>query len=377
VKVRYYGHVGERSGYGVAARAMCRALVTAGVELEIRPIERRTSLAVLDEGSNLLLAPYLRRPDELTEPDVAIVHTLPLDCASVPFEGHLEETPWVAYTTWEAMSPVPDVMVSLLSTFDQVWVPSSATERTFMGTADEVTTRVMPHAYDPDLMYSDGTAEASGRFRFLYVGAWTSRKNVAGLLRAWAMAFSSADPVELWIHSAGASQEAFGVALHQTGLLPEQLAKVRLLNEPLTPQQMTSQYRMTDCFVTASRGEAWNLPAFEAMLHRRHVIAPSPAGSDDFLRDTSADLIGGMAVPAGVDVKVTGKTGAGLNLEIVGAQGLTSRAKWLEPDLVRIAEAMRDTFATKRRDLRVKYNPEDRYSYEAVGKLALEHLEDL
>lgn len=396
MKVRYYGHIGERSGYGVAAREMCRALVTAGIDLEIRPLERRVMLEILDGGSNLPLASYLRPPSELEQPDIVIVHTLPLDCSQVLAHAIAEELehhdlPWVAYTTWECMN-APPAIHDALSRFDQVWTPSKASALALMNHIELATSQyqiipfaedrhradvhVMPHAYDVESIHLDGLAH-DGPYRFLYVGAWTSRKNPSGLLRAFAHAGFRPDEAEIWMHSAGTSNEAFAIAHAQTGCHTS-MARVRFLYEPLSWHLMLKQYRAVDCFVTASRGEAWNLPAFEAMLHRRHVIAPSPAGSDDFLIGTSAKLVDrGMASPAGVDVSLTSSDGKSADLRVIGAQGISSRSLWWEPDLFELAKAMRDAVDNQRRHLSLQYNPADRYSYEAVGKLALKHLEDL
>ena len=116
LRVRYYGHVGQLTGYGRAAADMCMSLLAAGpdaVELEIVPLGAPTK-----EEAALALARYvplrdcLRRAEDLhLEPDVCIVHTLPLDCGTVLDRAFDDpdldpELPWVAYTTWEAASPI-------------------------------------------------------------------------------------------------------------------------------------------------------------------------------------------------------------------------------------------------------------------------------
>lgn len=402
MKVRYYGHVGARSGYGVAARGMCRALIEAGVELEIRPLERRVELAVVDDGCDaILLAPHLRAPADLSRPDVVIVHTMPADCEKVLSvacrdEGAPEGVGAVAYTTWEAISPAPlPIKEGIGLLFDQVWSPSSASAGGFAVNWDlearhpvapgGTPIHTVPHAFDPELLGRAPSRDREGMmagqpYRFLYVGAWTSRKNPAGLIRAFAFADFEPNEAELWIQSTGTPRETFGVALHQTGCVDDRLARVRFFNEPLSAMAMREQYRNADCFVTASRGEAWNLPAFEALLERCHIIAPGREGSDTFLEETSAHLVmDGMTMPAGVDVRITGQTpaGDGVYIETIGAQGLSSRCLWWEPDLAELACAMRAAVEQTKRELTVHYDPVDRFSYGAVGELALKHLEKL
>src|SRR4051812_17213220 len=77
--VHYYGHVGQRSGYGRAATDLCKALHRAGVTLQIRPLcdPSQVDLEMVGE-----LAPLLTRVcSEI--PDAAIIHTLPYDCRKV------------------------------------------------------------------------------------------------------------------------------------------------------------------------------------------------------------------------------------------------------------------------------------------------------
>src|SRR6185295_1274929 len=127
-------------------------------------------------------------------------------------------------------------------------------------------------------------------FKFYYVGAWTQRKNPTGVIRAFCHAFTRADPVQLLLQCSGASLESIAAAAGSSGMGSERAPSIRPSVAPLTDEGILDLHRTADCFVTASRGEAWNLPAFDAMLAGRHVIAPRGQGSDDFLEDTSAAL---------------------------------------------------------------------------------------
>jgi glycosyltransferase involved in cell wall biosynthesis len=387
MRVRYYGHVGRLTGYGQAGADLCMSLLAAGAELEIGVIGKPppSEAAVALEHYDALRA-RLRHEHEMTTPDVVIVHTLPLDCARVVELVGCGDSPCVAYTTWEAASAMPEEVTTALGDFDQVWVPSyqawcamGGTPTIFDGRSDRLV--IVPHAFDP------ATLEERRRksfnfdlgYRFYYSGAWTSRKNPAGILRAWAMAFGKDDGpgVGLVLHCPGAHQEQFAIALHQTGLTPDQMAPVVFRTQPLSDMEYLDLHRKHDCFVTATRGEAWNLPAFDAMLAGRHVIHPIGMGADDYLEDTSAHRYGGMLAPASVDVTVTERMAGVVKLSIVGAQGLSSRSTWLEPNLVVLADAMKSAYRGRCRDLTIDYDVADRYGYPAVGKTALTALEDL
>lgn len=314
LRTRIYSHAHQDTGYGRAARDMLTALDRAkGMELEFRQVGA--------PGARDDIPGRLHRPIET--PDVVIVHTLPGDCSRVlELEGLLQgEGPkLVAYTTWEALT-MPDVIAdSLLENFDQVWVPSKATQAAFAplpgaGPRLAKTTRVIPHCYDEhagfpailprESMGISPTSPDPSRFRFYWVGAWTARKNPMGLMRAFALAFGPDDHVELIMHSPGCTTDMFIAALAQTGLEQAQLPAITLSNRFMDATALASLHRNVDCFVTAARGEAWNLPAFDAMLAGRHVISQYGLGSDEYLARTTAELTDGWEAPAHVDVELT------------------------------------------------------------------------
>src|SRR5688572_4829859 len=107
MKVRYYGHIGQKTGYGRAASDLCMALLGAGVELEIRPLSPPLQRVFSDPY--LPLASCVRLEPELDpNPDAVIVHTIPVDCRNIqdivmsgPSPSRTS-APWIAYTTWEA-----------------------------------------------------------------------------------------------------------------------------------------------------------------------------------------------------------------------------------------------------------------------------------
>lgn len=373
--VRYYGHVGQESGYGEAAAETCMAILSAGLDLEI------STTADACHRRFLPLARCFRDESALSTPDVVIVHTLPMGCGTVLKRADLRarypNALLVAYTTWEGACKIPPAMVQALSGFDQVWVPSHETA-TWMVIPDVY---CVPHACDEDRAAMLGRSNDLARsvmsggsrpYMFYYVGAWTGRKNVEGVIRAYTRAFVQTDSVELLILSAGAPPSACQVAMIQTGLRPDETPPVSFIYDRITDEAIVSLHRGADCFVTATRGESWNLPAFDALLAGRHIISPGGLGSDAFLGETSADLYGSHAVPASWDVRLVNHDGEempdGVRAQPRGIDGLSVRNEWREPDLM--ALALRMVSAYKDRPvLRVSYDPVARFGRRAVGQL--------
>lgn len=355
------------------------ALLAAGAELEIRtllPTRGATYETLKFEDAYFPLASRLKADADLDpKPDAVIVHTLPGDCATVlrlakdgP-GGFTNQPITVAYTTWEALG-APAFIVDAYDVFDEVWHPSIASRDGFRANSpDAVAMRVVPHAFDENEIERRRELVDPGDdgvYRFYYVGAWNGRKNPLGLVRAYAYAFSKNDPVELMLQCAGAPDGAMVQALHSTNLVG-QLPPIRFSSQRVTDEEIRALHAVADCFVTATRGEAWNLPCFEAVLAGRHVIAPERQGHEEFLVSTSAAIYLAHRTPAIVDLRIS----AGMPTQAVGAQGLSSKSLWLEPDLVDLAGCMRKAFADRSRYLTIGYDLAGRFGYRAVGELAL------
>lgn len=373
--IRYYSHLQQSTGYGRAALELAQALDRGRVELELRTLGPRDT----DWSPEAFSIPLIR---PIANPDAVIVHTLPGDCHRVlEIEGLRRGAgpKLVAYTTWEALTAPAAITDPLFERFDQVWVPSRPNYTAFGGrepaTASQL--QVVPHCYDDvERLLPDPRAHDGDRFRFYWVGAWTARKNPQGLITAFAHSFLPGSRAELVIHSPGCSHDQFVSALAATGLQQSELPPITLSNKFLGADSLAKFHRDSDCFVTASRGEAWNLPAFDAMLAGRHIICQYGLGSDEFLADTSADLVDGWESPAQVDVTLTSSSTGEVRVKTMGAQGLTARSLWLEPSLTSLGNAMLSAFDARRRNIILRYHPAERFGYAAVAKQVLHVLEE-
>lgn len=393
MRILYVGHVGHKSGYGRAATDNVRALIRAGADVQI------ARMNTIDLPPDL--AP---RAASSRGYDAMIVHTLPMDC---PQAAHIAMTDFgapqklVAYTTWETLTAPAHVALPLgEALFSEVWTPSRASMHAFTHHDDAYeydshleNVHVIPHCFDPQNEHvatsmHDGSDRArGGRVRFYWIGEWTARKNPMGVIRAFCHAFNKEDDVELVMHSKGADLVTCYAALAQTGLQQNQIPPITITNSELTDEQLWTFHRSGDVFVSASRGEAWNLPCFEALLAGKLIIAPDELGSDDFLGSNRDELVmtNAMKIPvhtdiAHVSVKAVqqGPLGSGqIGFQTQGAQGLTSKRLWNEPDLVAMSMEM---YAAGRcvRDAgecgQAYYSLTDHFGYDSVAKLMLERL---
>lgn len=385
MRIRYYCHAGLETGFGRAALDYALALARhGGVELDLRLLPSTSSLP--ERGRELA-----KCVNAGGEPDVVLVHTLPRDCYRVIQIEGLHDIPNVAYTTWEALS-LPEQIGWDLFEFDAVATPSyrSATpirERfasyfdTGLGMhrieAECINTvKIVPHTYDPAVLtpFGDNDNTDRGFYDFYYVGAWNRRKNVDGLVRAFIHAFGDDPTVHLDLRCAGAPRHAFLGACAAAGHPDPK--NIHFDNARISDERMRDVVRISECFVTATRGEAWNLPAFEALIGNRHVIAPANMGHEDFLARTSADLVDVTPTPAALDVSMEELPNGALRVAVSGPTGITSRVEWLEPDLIALSHAMQAARARRARTIESEYDVARRFSYEAVAPQLIAVLEE-
>ena len=380
MKIRYYGHNGLCTGYGRAADEMVEALAAAGAELEVRPLADPETW-----NRSVAVSRFFRTDDQLTRPDRIIIHTLPLSVAAatvlVSRTPDVAGVPMVGYTTWEALD-VPAVIENALQEVDALWVPSHATLRAFDSLVGK-RVDVVPHAYDDTCRYqTTDPRPVDAPFTFYYVGQWTIRKNPAGLVRAFCAEFDKRESVRLFLQCKDTPKLARVHAMFSTGLPEEEWPDVVLSSKTLSEPELWAIHQMADVFVSASHGEAWNLPAFEAMLAGRHIIAPREQGSDNFLRDTTAALYrSGQSAPAAADIRIThappGSPPGAINVQRTIADGLSCRCQWQEPDLGSLRAHMRHAFEARNRTLRVGYDVAAAFGRKAVGQRALQLLQEI
>jgi len=399
LRVRYYCHAGLPTGFGRCALEYALALTRhTDVDLDLRLIPS-TSVDAFLAGRGAELRSSLTNH---LDPDVVMVHTLPRDCSKVlDIERISTSTPVVAYTTWETHTMAEEVAADLEASFNRVLTPSLMSAQAISrGTGDCPGAQdrlagapegchdwlaVVPHCFDETAWPWPHNQEFAQRlnrspsdhYAFYYVGAWNDRKNVDGLVRAFA--YCVAQKVEpfracLILQCPKADQRRYLRAAAATGI--DLSHHVDFRSREISDDEVWKLHRRADCFVTASRGEAWNLGAFEAMLTHAHVIAPKGHGSDEFLAGTSADLVQTSLEPAFQDAVVQEQQGdRRCAIAVSGPQGLTSRQCWWEPSIRDLARCMADASRHRTLRLTIDYDVAARYGHAAVAQTLLRELE--
>jgi len=353
--VRYYAPFRQRSGFGRAADGYALAFGT-------------TALNVTYSSTSTF---EVLRADRDAD-SVVIVHLPPISAGKVGAAladslhlGTQRPIKRIAMTTVETLD-VPDQVLSALACFDEIWVPSKVAQNAFLPPYRR-RVHVVPHvAMEP--IITEYTSPKHRPFRFYWIGAWDPRKNPAGIISAFYRTFGTTESVELHLLT-NADEVQRTTALARTGFSITNGQRNLRWYAPDNGRSIVEWLHMTgDCFVSAPYGEAWNLPAFEALQHGRMIITTKGIGSDQYLAGTNAIRIPARPTPAQLGVDVRADEGE-LVFETLGVEGQNVCQRWLDPDLIALGLAMRRVFTARTRTIKATYDPRARYSPAAIGKL--------
>ncbi len=194
----------NRSGYGVAARALATTLHGAGVRLKCVPVDSEEP--GIDDCDLTLLRQLENTP--LTAPVNAVFFHV-----ASPQWLKIELPPGskrVLYTTFDSSAqgnaPPPD-WIRICNAMDQVWLMTAREAEVFIkGGVEAAKVRVLacPHPWisNPLLPLPQPVTPvcaASGRFRFLSVAMFLPRRRWDTLLEAFLAEFAGGEPVELYL----------------------------------------------------------------------------------------------------------------------------------------------------------------------------------
>ena len=151
---------------------------------------------------------------------------------------------------------------------------------------------------------------------------------------------------------------------------PEDYKKEIIIAQRLSEEDMCRLHVTGDCFVAPSFGEAWCIPAFDAMGFGSTPICTNTGGMKDFLKDGGGTLVKSYPEPA------FGMTETFQDL-------YTGYEDWHNIDIRELQKAMRHMY-----NLSLENSPEylsikktglenvDKYSYKAIGETIKKALED-
>ncbi len=304
IDVEVAGHLTAAIGLGSAVRGTVTALRASGLPVTVidLPLDEThpVPLPAFPSGTPLAGPALAAAPGAFA---VTLVHTNPdalRQALNAPGRDprldprRLFDRLTIGYWAWEASSGIPEPWRDCLPMVDEIWVPSTFTAA---AVAPHVAVPViaMPHAVtapsDPPAFDRQAFGIPDGTVCFLFLFDATSnvtRKNPAGLIRAYCAAFPDAASDTLLIIKAKKLADGARRALEAlAGGRPD----IRIVNEPWTAERTAALMAACDAYVSLHRAEGFGLTVAEAMAGGKPVIATAYSGTMDITTPDTAYLV--------------------------------------------------------------------------------------
>ena len=368
MKVLYIGCYRDGTGWGNAATNYILAMDAAGIDVVPRPVKlNQNQISVT------------KRILELEEKDsfgcdVCIQHTLPHLMDYAPkFKKNIG-----LYAT-ETSNFIDSDWSRKINMLDEAWVINNQMVQASKNSGVEIPIKVVPHScdfskFERSYKKMDFT-RTEGNFVFYTIADLNKRKNIEAFITAFHAEFDPSEPVSILIKS-----YKYGLSADETALKIRDmcndvkfgLKKFKNINDYkedlivtsfISDEDICRIHNSCDCFVTSSYGEAWCIPAFDAMGFGKTPICTNVGGMADFIGNAGF-LVEGAMEP------VHGMTDTFPDL-------FTGNEDWCSVSIQGLRECMRHVYENqeslkkmKRKGLEQAYE----YSHENIGNLIKELL---
>ena len=366
MKILYIGHYRESSGWSKTAIDNILAMNHVGLDVVCRNVKLTNKDCQIPEDVIKLEKKSLKGVTHCIQ-NVLPHHIVMSQFFQKNVCYYLAESTFTKKNRWH----------SNLNLVDEIWVPNNDLK---INTEQFVNkdVKIVPLCCDKSKFKKEYQKIDFGvdnsAFKFYFIGDLNERKNLDSIIRSYYKTFSNNQNVALFckVKKFGLSEkklQEYCQSLCKTIQKQMRLYKdenkyapIRFITEDVSEQFIDQLHYSCDCFVGASHGEAWSIPAFEAMCFNKTPICSNEGGPKDYITNdpSSGRLIGGT-------IDICNSTDAAFSHIFTGSE------LWFHPSEKEISEAMMYYYNNRNH----KFNHEriEQFSYEKIGKMIGEMLD--
>lgn len=246
----------------------------------------------------------------------------------------------IGYTMFEA-TKIPPIWINYCNIMDRLFVPCNANIKTFRESGVTVPIDVIPigvdtRLYNPELYeptYDFGQTQVKNAYKFLILNDGQPRKNNEMVLKAFKKEFSS---------EIAGNKVYLVVRQHK----PCAGRNIIYIDEYLEDQRLASLIQSCDSMVSASSGEAGDIPILTGMSMGKPVVVTKEFAHIDYIEDNKT----------GYFIETESMVPAYTQPEYKDDIGEIKDAEWIYPSLSSLMEKMRYIYENRREAEKVGHN---------------------
>ena len=348
----------DSTGYSTAARGYIRGLVANGCDVATRHVHL--------SGSEIY-EKFEQDYSDLKNVDVCIQHTLPSMFRKT--KAKLD----IGIFTWETTELPEEWVKSINKNVDAVFVPSVLDKCAcsklnkpvyvvgYPATIDKA--RINKNARLNDPIVNEDT------HIFYSITSESPRKNLTALIMCFLCAFREDDNCLLLLHIASKDKDSARKELVDNingikdGLGLDSYPKIALSLNQLTDETINGIHLISDTYVSASHGESWNYPLFDAACLNNNVITTKCGGPIEYL-DRDFDFVNGIYSP----VYGMAKSSGGL---------YNAKSQWINFIANDLIDKMRNAYSGGKKKSSINNKLFSEYSEKNIGKTLLKNIKKI
>jgi glycosyltransferase involved in cell wall biosynthesis len=223
-----------------------------------------------------------------------ILHSTPEHWPELIKKFKTKDCEVIGLTVWETDKLCPK-WIEWINQVDKVIAPCSWNKEVFINSGITKPIEVISHVYKvlPEAKCKIKGVE-DNEFVFYTIGQWSVRKGIDDTIKAYLDAFTNQDKVCLIVkvfRSSYAESEKNILRKSIQKIINNYLipAKIILLLNELTDEQIAALHHLGNCYVTLHKAEGFGLGMFDAAGTGNPVISTGLGGQMDFLRFGAVD----------------------------------------------------------------------------------------